>query len=261
MKSTSVLVQAWVAVLAGAALAAIIFTGSPASADHPNALWRVVHGLCLRDAAISGLPAPCLAVNRQAGYAVVPDLRNRTQVLLVPTTRISGIESPQILAPDAVNYWQAAWEARRFVEKRAGRSISRDRIGLAINSVFSRSQDQLHIHVDCVRPQVRQALLDNEAAIGAAWTPLPVPLAGHRFKARRLVGEDLGVRNPFVLLARGDPAARRRMPLETLAVIGATFADGSPGFYLLSDHADFMRGDPGFAEDLLDHGCAILKQP
>jgi CDP-diacylglycerol pyrophosphatase len=261
MKFITVLVRAWVAVLAAVALGAVTLSGSPASADHPNALWRVVHGLCLRDVAISGLPAPCLAVNRQAGYAVVPDLRGRTQVLLVPTTRISGIESPQILAPDAVNYWQAAWEARRFVEKRAARSISRDRIGLAINSVFSRSQDQLHIHVDCVRLQVRQALMDNEAAIGAAWTPLPVALAGHRFKARRLVGEDLGQRNPFVLLARGDPVARRRMPLETLAVIGATFVDGSPGFYLLSDHTDFMRGDPGFAEGLLDHGCAVLKQP
>jgi CDP-diacylglycerol pyrophosphatase len=261
MKLSTVMTRAWLAALGAVVLGAVALTGSSASADHPNALWRVVHGLCLRDMAISGLPAPCLAVNRQAGYAVVPDLRNRTQVLLVPTTRISGIESPQILAPDAVNYWQAAWEARRFVERRAGRSISRDRIALAINSVFSRSQDQLHIHVDCVRPDVRQALAENAAAIGASWTPLPFPLAGRRFKARRLAGEDLGLRNPFVLLTRGDPTARRRMPLETLAVIGATFADGSPGFYLLSDHTDFLRGDSGFAERLLDHGCAVLKQP
>jgi CDP-diacylglycerol pyrophosphatase len=262
MKFTTVLVRAWVAVLAAVALGAVTLSGSPASADHPNALWRVVHGLCLRDMAITGRPEPCLAVNRQEGYAVVPDLRGRTQVLLVPTIPISGIESPQILAPEAVNYWQAAWETRRYVERRAaGRSISRDRIGLAINSVFSRSQNQLHIHVDCVRPDVRRALMEREAAIGAAWTPLPAPLAGHRYKVRRLVGEDLGLRNPFVLLARGDPAARRRMPLETLAVIGATFSDGSPGFYLLSGHTDFMRGDPGFAEGLLDHGCAVLKQP
>ncbi|HLZ83928.1 MAG TPA: CDP-diacylglycerol diphosphatase [Caulobacteraceae bacterium] len=256
-----VLARGWAAVLAAAALGSVILTGSPAAADHPNALWRVVHGLCLRDMAISGRPIPCLAVNRQEGYAVVPDLRRRTHVLLVPTVRLGGIESPQILSPGAVNYWQAAWEARRWVERRAGRPIPRDRLGLAINSVLSRSQNQLHIHVDCVRPDVRRALIENEAQIGAAWKPLPVPLAGRRYKARRLAGEDLGQRNPFVLLARGDPAARRRMPLETLAVIGATFADGSPGFYLLSDHTDVLRGDSGFAEGLLDHDCAVLKQP
>jgi CDP-diacylglycerol pyrophosphatase len=259
MNFASVLARAWVAVVGAIALGAVTLTGSPAAADHPGALWRVVHGLCLRDVAISGIPAPCMAVNRQAGYAVVPDLRNRTQVLLVPTTRIGGIESPEVLAPDALNYWQDAWDARRYVEKRAHRSIPRDWIGLAINSVFSRSQNQLHIHVDCVRPDVRQALMENNGAIGEAWTRLPVPLAGRSFKVRRLVGEDLGQRNPFVLLARGDPAARRRMPLETLAVIGATFADGSPGFYLLSDRVDFM-GRGGFAEELLDHRCAVLEQ-
>jgi CDP-diacylglycerol pyrophosphatase len=243
------------------ALGVVALAGSPAAAGHPNALWRVVHNLCLRDKQISGLPAPCLAVNRQQGYAVVPDPRGRTQVLLVPTTRIAGIESPQILSPDAVNYWQAAWEARRFVERRARRALSRDQVGMAINSAYSRSQEQLHIHVDCVRSDVRQALIDNSATIGAAWTRLPVPLVGRWYKVRRLTGEDLGQRNPFDLLVKGEPPARRRMPQQTLAVIGATFDDGSPGFYLLSDHADPLRGDPGFAESLLDHGCAILGQP
>ena len=259
MKVISILARAWTALVG--ALGAATVTGSPAAADHPNALWRVVHGLCVRDMRLSGRPAPCLLVNREKGYAVVPDPRRHTQMLLVPTTRIGGIESPQILAPDAVNYWQAAWDARRYVERRARRPIPRDRIGLAINSIASRSQNQLHIHIDCVRSDVRQALIENQAAIGAAWTPLPVPLAGRAFKARRLSGEELGQRNPFVLLARGDPEARARMPMETLAVIGATFADGSPGFYLLSDHVDLALGDTGFAEGLLDHGCAVLEQP
>jgi CDP-diacylglycerol pyrophosphatase len=261
MKFNTVLARAWLVVLTLAALGAAVFAGSPAAADHPNALWRVVHGLCLRDVAISGLPAPCLAVNREQGYAVVPDPRARTEVLLVPTIRIGGIESPEILAPEAVNYWQAAWDARRYVERRAGGSIPRDKIGLAINSAYSRSQNQLHIHVDCVRPDVRRALMDNEAAIGAAWTRLPVPLAGRWYRVRRLAGQDLGQRNPFQLLARGDPTAGRRMPQETLAVIGAIFADGSPGFYLLSGHVDLLQGDTGFAESLLDHGCAVLRQP
>src|SRR5580658_10442314 len=99
MTSITVLARAWLAILIAVAVGVVLPTGSPAVADHPNALWHVVHGLCLRDKEISGLPAPCLAVNRQEGYAVVPDLRHRTQVLVVPTTRVAGIESPQILAP------------------------------------------------------------------------------------------------------------------------------------------------------------------
>jgi CDP-diacylglycerol pyrophosphatase len=253
--------RAWIAVLGALAVVALALASSPASADHPNALWRVVHDLCMPDVAIRGRPAPCLAVNREEGFAVVPDLRHRTQVLLVPTDRLSGIESPEILAPDAVNYWQAAWVARRYVEKRAGRPIPRDEIGMAINSAFSRSQNQLHIHVDCVRPQVRQALMEHQEAIGNVWTRLPVPLVGLSFRVRRLAGENLGRRNPFVLLARGVPAARSRMPAQTLAVIGATFSDGSPGFYLLSDRVDLMHPNGGFAEALLDHDCAVLTQP
>ena len=261
MKLITVLARLWVGILGGVVLGAATLAGSPAAADHPGALWRVVHGLCLRDMEITGRPAPCLGVNRQEGYAVVPDLRHRTQVLLVPTTRGGGNESPDLRAPDAVNYWQAAWDARRYVERRARQSIPRDKLGLAINSAFARSQNQLHIHVDCVRPDVRRVLDENQAMIGLSWTRLPVPLAGRWWKARRLAGEDLGQRNPFDLLARGDPVARRRMPLETLAVIGATFSDGSPGFYLLSDRADFLRQDNGFAEALLDHSCAVLRQP
>ena len=227
-----------------------------ASADHPNALWHVVHGLCMRDARLIGRPDPCLSVNLKDGYAVVPDPKGRTQVLLVPTDRIVGIESPRLLAPDGVNYWQAAWEARRFVEKRAGRPVPRDAIGMAINSAYSRSQDQLHIHVDCVKPGVRRVLSARGRRIGTAWAPLRERLGGQRFMARRLSGEDLQDRDPFKLLSRGVPGARGHMARETLVVVGAVFADGSPGFYLLG-------GDDGkaFGEGLLDHQCAVLSAP
>ena len=236
-------------------------SASPVLADHPNALWRVVHGLCLRDMRLTGLPAPCLSVNRQDGYAVVPDPQHRTQVLLVPTARILGIESPEIIAPDAVNYWNLAWQARRYFEGRVGRPVPRDQVGLAINSVLSRSQRQLHIHVDCVRPDVRAALRAHDGEIGYAWTVLRTPVAGHRFRVRRLDGADLGDRNPFTLLARGLPGARTRMALHGLAVTGATFPDGSPGFYLLSNRVNPGLGERGFAEIVLDHRCAVLNEP
>ena len=79
------------AVIAGLFLAAGL-VATPAAADHPNALWHVVHGLCLRDQRVTGQPAPCLSVDPREGYAVAPDLGHRTQVLLVPTVRLAGIE-------------------------------------------------------------------------------------------------------------------------------------------------------------------------
>ena len=234
-----------------------------ASASHGNALWRVVHGLCMRNMRLTGSPAPCLAVDAAAGVAVVPDPnpRRRTQVLLTPTARLEGIESPELLRAGGPNYWQAAWDARRYFEARAGRSVPRDVIALAINSSVSRSQNQLHIHVDCIRADVRAALKAHEGEINHAWTPLAFPLAGRIYKARSLDGAELGQRNPFEILARGDPVARAHMGLFTLVVVGVVGADGAPGFVLLSDQVDVKARHPAFGEELQDHRCAVLRGP
>lgn len=231
---------------------------TPSEAAHPNALWHVVHDLCVADMKASGLPTPCEKVDLAGGWAVLKDIRGATQLLLIPTTRNSGIDSPQVLAPGSPNYWRAAWAARPLFERRAGRAVRRDDIGLAINSIHARSQNQLHIHIDCVRADVREALRTHEAEIGPEWTALDVDLAGRRYRAMRLEGADLGGRDPFRLLAEGDPAARADMAARTLVVIGAAFADGTPGFFLLSHRADLALGDGAAGEELLDHRCAVL---
>jgi CDP-diacylglycerol pyrophosphatase len=229
------------------------------AADHPNALWHVVHGLCLTDKRLIGAAAPCAFVDLARGFAVVRDPGGKTQVLLVPTRRLSGIEDPRLQAPDAPNYWQYAWDSRRFFEKRAGRQVPRDDIAMAINSRISRSQQQLHIHIDCVAPDVRQALAAHQDEIGAHWTRLRFDLMGRRYRAIKLEGPELGDRDPFKLLYQASARARADMGGETLVAVGAAFADGAPGFYLLSDRADPATGDGGAGEDLLDHGCAVLR--
>lgn len=232
---------------------------STTHAAHPNALWRVVHGLCVNDKRVSGSPAPCMAVNLAEGWAVVSDPRRSTQVLLVPTTRIPGIESPRLLSPWSPNYWQYAWDARRFFERRLGRDVPRDRVGMAINSAQGRSQDQLHIHIDCVRESVRLALRANQDELTSRWTRPSFNLEGHRYRARWIDGSDLGDEDPFKLIAEGGPRAPADMSRQSLAVIPFNRSDGSPGFALLSAQS----GDPGnpvaAAEELLDHRCETLK--
>ena len=228
------------------------------SGEHSNVLWHVVHYLCMTNKRVSGLAAPCLSVDRADGYAVVPDPNSPTQVLLVPTRRIAGIESGELLQPGTPNYFQFAWDARRYVERRVHRPLPRDAVGLAVNSVYGRTQDQLHIHVDCVNADVREALQSRQASILGAWSPFPVPLAGRRYRALRLMGKDLDERDPFKLLADSSASARANMARQTLAVIGASFA-GQPGFVLLAASGGQPENPEGASEDLLDHACRVLR--
>ncbi|MCW2515669.1 MAG: CDP-diacylglycerol pyrophosphatase [Mycobacterium sp.] len=223
-----------------------------ADAD-PGALWTIVHDRCVPDQLAHGDPAPCATVDPSAGSAVLKDLVGATQFLLIPTERSSGIDDPAILAPGAPNYFAAAWRARSFVDERAGAELPRSWLSLAINSAFARSQDQLHIHVDCVRPDVHAALAEHAAAIGPGWAPFPVPLAGHRYDAISVPGDDLGAVDPFVLLADGVAGARDDMAARTLVVVGSVGADGRPGFVILTDRADPATGDSAEGEQLQDH--------
>ena len=238
-----------------AAVVCVVLAPCVASAD-PDALWKIVHDRCVPGLA-AGDPAPCVQVEPAEAYAVLKDLHGKLQFLVIPTDRVTGIESPLLLASNAHNYWADAWQARQFVEARAGRPIPREDLGLAVNSAYGRSQNQLHIHIDCISATVRQVLQANQARIGSAWSDLADALAGHHYRAMRLDGEDLGTRNPFKLLAEHDPAARADMGRYTLALIGAQLP-GGPGFYLLDARAD--NAGTASSEELLDHDCAVLGQ-
>jgi CDP-diacylglycerol pyrophosphatase len=227
-----------------------------ARAADPSALWRIVHDRCVPNDAQHGDPAPCALVDPAGGYVVLKDIVGATQFLLLPTARIGGIESPALLAPEARNYFQDAWEARRFTEARAAAPLSREDLSLAINSALGRTQNQLHIHIDCLRADVRDALARHLAGLGDGWAPFPVPLAGERYIARRVIGPDLEGANPFLLLAASSPAARGHMGEYTLVVAGASFA-GRPGFVLLADRAEPARGNFASGEELQDHKCAL----
>jgi CDP-diacylglycerol pyrophosphatase len=229
---------------------------APQAVADPNALWTIVNGQCVPDQRANDNPAPCALVDldggESRGSAVLKDLVGATQFLLIPTERIGGIESPQILAADAPNYFTDAWRARTFVEQRAGRELPRDWLSLAINSADARSQDQLHIHVDCVRADVRQALIAYVDDIGTTWQPFPVTLAGQQYRAMQIWGEELAAANPFRLLADGLPAGDT-MGAQSLVVIGNNGADGRPGFVLLAGRADAATPGSGHGEDLQDH--------
>jgi CDP-diacylglycerol pyrophosphatase len=252
---------------AGCALAVLLFAGAvvAARAADPSAIWRIVHDKCVPDQQAHGKPAPCALVDLSGGeangVAILKDINGVAQYLAMPTRRIVGIESPEILDVASPNFWRAAWAARSFLnqslalKERLPQDLPRDAIGLAINAASRRSQDQLHIHVDCVAPDVRAALGAYRDKLSADWHVLPFLLAGRRYWARRLDSTDLADAAPFRLLAEGVPGAKDDMARETLVAIGATFEPAHPGFILLADHAD--PGGGGHGEDLLDAACKV----
>jgi CDP-diacylglycerol pyrophosphatase len=240
-------------------LAFLLAPLAPLWGADPSALWHIVHERCVPNEQAHGHPAPCALVDLAQGYVVLKDTIGATQFLVLPTARISGIESPELLAPDAPDYMQDAWAARRFVKSRAPAPLSRADFSLAVNSVFGRSQNQLHIHIDCLRPDVRDTLSRHLAGISDAWQSFPTALAGERYIARRLLAPDLSGTNPFLLLADSSPGVRAHMGDYTLVIAGASFA-GKPGFVLLADRADLLRSNPGSGEELQDHACALAHR-
>ena len=246
--------------LYGVLLSLTLLPAAACAAD-PSALWKIVNGECVPHEEADRNPSPCAALDLakgvEKGYGILKDLNGVAQFLLIPTARIGGIEDPAILAPSTTNYWDAAWKARRFVDQRLHMSLPRDAIALAINSLAARTQNQLHIHIDCIRPDVRSALSANLDKISDTWTPFPVPLAGHSYRSLRIDLENLGSVDPFRLLANNLPRSQGDIGMHTLVLVGANFTDGSSGFVLLDDHASLAAGDRASGEQLQDHSCAV----
>lgn len=229
-------------------------------AANADALWNIVHQQCVPNWQQQRDPAPCAQVSLQQGedkgFIVLKDIHGVLQYLLIPTTRVSGIESPLLLQTDAPDYWAAAWQARGWMAQLYGRPLPREAVALTLNSQWGRSQNQLHIHVSCVRPDLPARL--QQADIGPQWQALPGGINSHAYLARAVPGETLDGVQPFRLLADEVAGASGQMGSYTLAVIATRFADG-PGFWLLASKADVLAGNFASAEgDVQDHACQVL---
>ncbi|HUC60797.1 MAG TPA: CDP-diacylglycerol diphosphatase [Alphaproteobacteria bacterium] len=235
----------------------------PARAADPFALWKIVHDKCVPNEEAHQDSYPCTKVDLEGGvargYVVLKDIEGRSQYLVLPTARVTGIESPLLLAPDAPNYFADAWHEIGRVGHALGAPLGIDELSLAVNSALGRSQNQLHIHLDCVRADVREILWKQLGAIGPHWAPLGAPLLGHRYLAMRVLAPDLDKIDPFKLLAQGIPAARASMDQWTLVVVGIMTDGYVPGFVILAGHVDPATDDWASGEELQDHDCALAE--
>jgi CDP-diacylglycerol pyrophosphatase len=248
---------AWLALLAAGLAGAWVLAVHGADRD---ALRHIVQDQCLPHWKSQHDPRPCASLT--PGFAVLADRKGGAHFLLIATATVPGIEAASVLAPDAPNYFEAAWQARDRLSAVVGHPLRRDSIGLAINSARARGQDQLHIHIECQQPQLRQYLRSVAAEIGEHWSLLRSP--EYPFLAMRVRGAALQGVNPFALLADGEPAARADMAAYTMVVAATEGAEG-PGFILLAGRtaegpAALLPPAPGLVppgETLLDSTCVV----
>ena len=180
------------------AIRAVVFSLSwliaaplPAEAD-PEILWKIVNNECVPDQEQHASAAPCSAVNisegLDRGFAVLKDDDGSKPhaYLLIPTRRLTGIEEPALLEPSAPNYFEAAWTARSNVIELLKVPLAPDMLGLAVNSAKDRTQNQLHIHIDCVRSEIRDLLKALEDMLASRWSELNLAPPDHPYMAMKI---------------------------------------------------------------------------
>ena len=250
-RSRTLLCCAW------GALFAVALAPACGGAANRDALRQIVQEQCVVHWSQQHSVRPCErlflpeAPHASEGFAVLADRKGGAHFLLIPVKTVAGMESPELLDPGTPNYFAAAWQARDLLSGAAGRPIRRGDVGLALNPRHARTQDQFHIHIECLRPDIAQTLRRAALRATGAWTRLTI--AGSSYQALRVMGSDLDGADPIELLANGVAEARAAMGDYTLVAAGMEFPEG-PGFILLAS-------DGPAGELLLDPTCAIAATP
>jgi CDP-diacylglycerol pyrophosphatase len=214
---------------------------------------RLIVQQCVQNWQQHSNPAPCERVSLadpqlvDSGYALLEDPDGGAHYLLIPTKAMAGVDSSELLDPDSPNYFAEAWHARDLLGKFVGHSVPRTDIGLVINTRSTRTYDQFHIHIECLRADVAESLRALSGQMKPTWSPITV--GGATFQAMQILGDGLDGSNLFETLASMKPDVAQHMGDYTLVAVGAEFPSGL-GFILLT-------GTGPTGEFLLDSRCLV----
>ena len=209
----------------------------------PNALLALT-GYCAIDLHRN---SNCCAHSKDGArdYTIVKDCAAEKPqgYLLIPVRRVGGMGDDRIFDPQFVDLWAEAW---RWSRELPGRPAART--ALAINSAHRRSQQQLHIHISCVRPEVSTALENADIPLFPAKPRAIHRLGGlhHTYRAVK-VNALTGESSPFRIVMRR--AGVSAMKYHGIAVIGSQ----TDGEYYVVYTSENDGG--GHAEELLDQKC------
>lgn len=237
-----------------AAAAATYLWQTPA--HNPDALWHLISERCVPDMEEHGKPAPCSEVNESKGYVTLKDRHGILQYLLMPVDKLSGMESPELLRPLTPNFFAIAWQQRTLssaLMAQQHQTVPDSALSLAINSEYGRTQNQLHIHISCLRQDVRQQLNALMPTLTANWQQHE--LGPNSYLLRTLTLPQLQEESVFIRLAQELPDAADNMGHYGLAL--ADLPNGQ--LVLMAIKANWFTANNASAEELQDHSCKILQ--
>lgn len=230
---------------------------------HSDILWNKISTQCVPNQKQNHNPAPCEEVtypkNDEQGFVVMKDIKGRLQYLLLPTQKITGVEDPQVLQSKSLHYFNEAWKARSYMSKKNGSLVPDENISLAMNSALGRSQNQLHIHISCIRPDVRAEINQHQSSLSREWEKFPAPIRGHDYYARKISVNDLKTKNVFFLISDQLTDAKDEMKKFGIALVPILKEGKVTSFVLLAEKADPSQMNFASAEEIQDHDCPQVK--
>jgi len=218
-----------------------------------DSLWKNVQERCL--AAAAPTHADCVIVDRQQGFVLYKDMIGASHYLVIPDETVAGVDDPRVWQDGQRNAWAFGWQARGTVATAIGRPLPDTLVGLAINARASRSQDQLHIHLDCISERARDFLAAGD--IGTQWRDLRFD--GKPVRAVLIPADQSTLPvNPFRVVRQdvGGDIADRGVFVTYVRPPG-----GTPGFVVVDEPVDRASGAKGHASDFLDRGCKLGRTP
>lgn len=217
-------------------------------------LWQTINQQCIPQFKNGNLQSPCIKVDQIHRYVIYKDIKGPLHDLLLPLDKISGIESPILQQKNTENYFMRAWQNRDLFIKSANKPINEQFLSLAINSKYGRTQEQLHIHLACLKPDVYQTIKENEHAITANWQPLKERINSHQYIAIKVPASDINKISPFNYLEKYVAEQGDNIAYYGLAMTPSTQKNE---FILLASRLKLLDFNLGSAGAIQDYQCKL----
>lgn len=241
--------------IAGGLLCGLVLVGLWKWRGDPDALWHVVSQQCVPHQQQQQNPGPCLAVDLDRGYTLFKDRNGPLHDLLIPADRVTGIEDAALGRQLLPHYFAQAWRHRDILSAGLPTPVPDRFVSVAINSRYGRSQNQLHVHIACLRPDVYAFLKQQGKALDAQWRVLPTRLLGHTYSARTLSAADADALDPLALLR--EYVDDQDGTMSHYSLLMTPRADGS--LVLLATHLAVTELNLGSAGELQDYRCDLMN--
>jgi CDP-diacylglycerol pyrophosphatase len=196
----------------------------------------------------------CSYVSSKYNYVIVEDGNEKKKPVaypIIPIAKVTGIEDAKIYDKPYLNYWESGWAYVVQNQLKPAAHQNHKIVAMAINSKPARDMNQLHIHLSCVRADIKgrpkKASTDRSKPIKVDPPPNGNPREAVVMKSKSVTEDD----SPYNMITKFRGVKNHmdlQMDLQSVAVIQSDTADE---FYVVDTYAP--EKDKGEVEELLDH--------